>query len=316
LHLLLQLVEFNSEKIKDYSYLVAILNIICCEISFDSAECTFYSVFIWIYQEIVSKLADEKETAAAKKSPLAEAKSFSTQLQVGIQCLNVLYQFHLNASSILQQNIDFWNKFHLPIFNELMHQCQHPAREMRLHALAITQKALLHPTFHKEQFVYLIFDSVLVPFLVHLLESQPTLENEAIVELQIRVSTMACKVFLQYIHVLSHEQMEGILTLLLRVLGRYLNLEESLVKEAVTESLKNVLLVIRNSEAAIPCELWDKVWEILEDALLSLKEEFAGKQELQESDAQSVKDSVAPLQIKVAGQDGNESVEYGKISSV
>ncbi|CAG8656602.1 17032_t:CDS:10 [Dentiscutata erythropus] len=188
-----------------------------------------------------------------------------------------------------------WSTYWLPILTGLSQQCYNPCREVRQCAISFLQRSLLDPELvsHGVTEWIVIFDVVLFPLLDQLLKPEIFQADPSnMEETRIRASALICKIFLHYLSRLS--EWGGLTSLwsqILDVMERYMATgnNESL-REAVPESLKNMLLVMstsgvfnppgttkvetKNVGGKAPVELWDITWTKIDKFLPKLKDEL------------------------------------------
>jgi hypothetical protein len=112
-----------------------------------------------------------------------------------------------------------WSAYWLPIFQALTTQCTNPCREVRHLAFASMQRSLLSPELtsadHEEWTA--IFGEVLFPLILRLLKPEVfSSDRDGMSETRVQAASLLCKVFLQYLVILS--KWEGMLDLWLRVI--------------------------------------------------------------------------------------------------
>ena len=111
-----------------------------------------------------------------------------------------------------------WAAYWLPIFKALIIQCTNPCREVRNAALNSLQRTLLSPDLicsdHKEWTA--IFTDVLFPLIFDLLKPEVfQSDRDGMSETRVQVASLLCKVFLQYLVLLS--AWDGMLDLWLKI---------------------------------------------------------------------------------------------------
>lgn len=111
-----------------------------------------------------------------------------------------------------------WAAYWLPIFKALIVQCTNPCREVRNVALSTLQRTLLSPELtcgdHNEWTA--IFTDVLFPLILDLLKPEVfQSDRDGMGETRVQVASLLCKVFLQYLVLLS--AWDGMLDLWLKI---------------------------------------------------------------------------------------------------
>ena len=112
-----------------------------------------------------------------------------------------------------------WSAYWLPIFEALKTQCTNPRREVRQLAFSALQRSLLSPeltrTDPKEWTA--IFGKVLFPLIHRLLKPEVfSTDRDGMSEMRVQSASLLCKVFLQYLVLLS--EWEGMLDLWIKVI--------------------------------------------------------------------------------------------------
>jgi len=255
-------------------------------------------------------------------------------VQRGIKAVNLIYNMtsripHLMKQSHLESNEGrlqrkrskgqrnviansraAWSAYWLPIFEALTTQCTNPCREVRHLAFSSLQRSLLSPELtssdHREWTA--IFGEVLFPLILKLLKPEVySSDRDGMSETRVQAASLLCKVFLQYLVLLS--EWDGMLDLWLKIidiLDRLMNSGQgdSLVsprrspipplydrpsltlvgfkEEAVPENLKNVLLFMASSGYLVPPskdpskeKLWVETWKRIDRFLPDLKSDLA-----------------------------------------
>lgn len=111
-----------------------------------------------------------------------------------------------------------WAAYWLPIFKALIVQCTNPCREVRNVSLSSLQRTLLSPELtcsdHNEWTA--IFTDVLFPLILDLLKPEVfQSDRDGMSETRVQVASLLCKVFLQYLVLLS--AWDGMLDLWLKI---------------------------------------------------------------------------------------------------
>jgi brefeldin A-resistance guanine nucleotide exchange factor 1 len=141
----------------------------------------------------------------------------------GVKAVNIIYSMtnripHLMNQSHLESN-EAWSAYWLPIFQALTTQCTNPCREVRHLAFASLTRSLLSPELtssdHKEWTA--IFGEVLFPLILRLLKPEVfSTDRDGMSETRVQAASLLCKVFLQYLVLLS--KWEGMLDLWLKII--------------------------------------------------------------------------------------------------
>ncbi|CAJ0627581.1 11413_t:CDS:10 [Entrophospora sp. SA101] len=190
-----------------------------------------------------------------------------------------------------------WSNYWLPILTGFSQQCYSPCLEVRQNAISCLQRSLLNPQLvsHGGTEWVLVFDLVLFPLLDQLLKPEIyQADPVGIDESRIRASALLCKIFLHYLNRLI--EWGGLITLwsqVLDVMEKYMFTgDNDSLREAVPESLKNMLLVMLTSGVLIPpgssslkngnnklnekasIEIWEITWIKINKFLPNLKIEL------------------------------------------
>ncbi|GBC25460.1 uncharacterized protein OCT59_019907 [Rhizophagus irregularis] len=212
--------------------------------------------------------------------------------------VELLHQLYKEIPKLLNESnaspVEAWSTYWLPILTGLSQQCYSPYKEVRQHALSYLQRSLLDPELvsHGTTEWVLIFDVVLFPLLDQLLKPDicKGFDSSDIDEIRMRASGLLCKIFLHYLNRLA--EWGGLISLwcqILDVMERYMTTgDNDSLREAVPESLKNMLLVMSTSgvinqpgmtsptgvSSKQSVELWNVTWEKVDKFLPKLKDEL------------------------------------------
>ncbi|GBB94028.1 hypothetical protein RclHR1_02280001 [Rhizophagus clarus] len=213
--------------------------------------------------------------------------------------VELLYQLYKEIPKLLNESntspVEAWSSYWLPILTGLSQQCYSPFKEVRQYALTHLQRSLLDPELvsHGTTEWVLIFDVVLFPLLDQLLKPDicKGFDSIGMDEIRMRASGLLCKIFLHYLNRLI--EWGGLISLwcqILDVMERYMTTgDNDSLREAVPESLKNMLLVMSTSgvinppgmtspptdvNSKQPVELWNVTWEKVDKFLPKLKDEL------------------------------------------
>lgn len=112
-----------------------------------------------------------------------------------------------------------WSAYWLPVFQALTTQCTNPRREVRQLAFNCLQRALYSPELtssdHREWTA--IFGEVLFPLIHRLLKPEVfSSDKDGMSETRVQAASLLCKVFLQYLVLLS--EWDGMLDLWLKII--------------------------------------------------------------------------------------------------
>ncbi|OCL13855.1 Sec7-domain-containing protein [Glonium stellatum] len=230
----------------------------------------------------IGSLQEQRRDQAQRRTKAPKPKKPENNEVVirGTQAMAIIYQMssrvpHFIEQSQLETN-EAWTAYWSPILRALTTQCFNPCREIRQQAFSSLQRTLLSNELaspdHKEWTA--IFGEVLFPLITQLLKPEVYQSDPVgMSETRVRASTLLCKVFLHYLVMLS--EWEGMLDLWLKIISimdRLMNSGQGdNLEEAVSENLKNILLVMSNGGYLAPPdqnpdqkELWTETWTRLD----------------------------------------------------
>ncbi|KAF2473777.1 Sec7-domain-containing protein [Lindgomyces ingoldianus] len=211
------------------------------------------------------------------KAPKAKKPESNEVVVRGSKAMTIIYQMSGRVPNFIEQSHlepnEAWTAYWSPILRALTHQCLNPCREIRQQAFGALQRTLLSNELaspdHKEWTA--IFSEVLFPLINQLLKPEVYQSDPlGMSETRVRAATLLCKVFLHYLVLLS--EWDGMLDLWLKsitIMDRLMNSGQGdNLEEAVSENLKNVLLVMSNAGFLAPPdekpeqeELWNETWK-------------------------------------------------------
>ncbi|RYP02601.1 hypothetical protein DL764_005727 [Monosporascus ibericus] len=216
-----------------------------------------------------------------------EAASDNAVVSRGVKAVNLISSMtgripHLMNQSHLESKDAYW----LPIFQALTTQCTNPCREVRHLAFSSLQRSLLSPELtcsdHEEWTA--IFGEVLFPLILKLLKPEVfSSDRDGMSETRVQAASLLCKVFLQYLVLLS--KWDGMLDLWLKIIDimdRLMNSGQGdSLEEAVPENLKNILLFMSSSGYLVPPskdpsqeKLWVETWKRIDRFLPDLRNDL------------------------------------------
>ncbi|OTA02704.1 ARF GEF2 Gea2 [Trichoderma parareesei] len=229
------------------------------------------------------------------KSPEATRKKVDPQVTArGCQAVNALYGMTARIPQLMQQShlesSEAWSAYWLPILQALTTQCTNSCRDVRQLAFSALQRSLLSPelTCSDPKEWTAIFSKVLFPLIFRLLKPEVySSDRDAMSEMRVQVASLLCKVFLQYMVLLS--EWDGMLDLwikIIEIMDRLMNSGQGdSLAEAVRENLKNVVLFMATSGYLVSPEkdpsrkkLWDETWERVNRFLPDLRNEILGEE--------------------------------------
>ncbi|KAK0722283.1 hypothetical protein B0T26DRAFT_641174 [Lasiosphaeria miniovina] len=243
-------------------------------------------------EAVVEQKPDRKQGRKPPPRPIKQEKaSENAAVARGMRAIDNIYRLtsripHLMKQSHLESS-EAWSAYWLPIFQALTTQCTNPCREVRHLAFASLQRSLLSPELtssdHEEWTA--IFGEVLFPLILKLLKPEVfSSDRDGMSETRVQAASLLCKVFLQYLVILS--KWDGMLDLWLKIIeimDRLMNSGQGdSLEEAVPENLKNVLLIMSSNSYLVPPsknpareELWNETWKRIDRFLPDLKNDLA-----------------------------------------
>ncbi|KUI55096.1 hypothetical protein VP1G_02551 [Cytospora mali] len=225
--------------------------------------------------------------ASAKPEPASE----NPVVQRGVKAVDIIYSMTSRIPQLMNQSHlesnEAWSAYWLPIFEALTTQSTNPRREVRQLAFNSLQRALFSPELtssdHREWTA--IFGEVLFPLILRLLKPEVfSSDRDGMSETRVQASSLLCKVFLQYLVLLS--EWDGMLDLWLKIIDimdRLMNSGQGdSLEEAVPENLKNVLLFMSSNGYLVPPsqdpskeKIWLESWKRIDRFLPDLRKDLA-----------------------------------------
>ncbi|KAF6820388.1 Sec7 domain-containing protein [Colletotrichum musicola] len=238
-------------------------------------------------------VTERKQDTKQRKAPegTGEHTSLEEATSRGTKAINIIYNMTARIPILMKQSHlesnEAWSAYWLPIFQALTAQCTNPSRDVRLQAFTSLQRSLLSPELtcsdHKEWTA--IFGEVLFPLIHKLLKPEVfSSDRDGMGEMRVQAASLLCKVFLQYLVLLS--KWDGMLDLwvkIIDIMDRLMNSGQGdILEEAVHENLKNVVLfmassgfLIAPSKDATKESLWNETWKRIDRFLPDLKNDLA-----------------------------------------
>lgn len=189
------------------------------------------------------------------------AATLGPTVERGLTALDSLYELRNAIPSLVEASgkstQDAFNVFWLPPLLVIGKQCVNGYREIRQRAISYLQRLLLSPQLMNSDgsTLPIIFDRVLFPVLDELLKPGVYERDHAgAVEMRLRAATLLCKVFLQHVVNLTEARADVVGVQFVRVLDkleRFMRGDRDMLNE-VSESLKNVVLVMHSSGIVVP----------------------------------------------------------------
>ncbi|KAF2451285.1 hypothetical protein P171DRAFT_375329 [Karstenula rhodostoma CBS 690.94] len=195
----------------------------------------------------------------------------------GSTAMTIVFQMTNRVANFIEQShletTEAWTAYWSPILKTLTHQCLNPCREIRQQAFGALQRTLLSNELASEdhQEWTAIFSEVLFPLITQLLKPEVYQSDPlGMSETRVRAATLLSKVFLHYLTLLS--ETDDLLDLWLKIItimDRLINSGQGdNLEEAVSENLKNMLLVLSSGGYLVPPdekpekeELWNETWK-------------------------------------------------------
>ncbi|XP_015781014.1 Golgi-specific brefeldin A-resistance guanine nucleotide exchange factor 1 [Tetranychus urticae] len=209
----------------------------------------------------LSEIAEGDEVAKQKLVSLTESCS--------LKLLDLMHYLHLNAGLTSDHcaNEYLWSSVWCPLLQGIALLCCDSRRPVRTCALTFLQRALLNHDMrilnaHQWESC---FNKVLFPLLAKLLEPLNTRDPVGMDETRMRATNLLCKVFLQHLQpLLDLPTFTALWLTILDFMDKYMKAEmqTDLVKEAIPESLKNMLLVMDTANcfnSALSSITWDRI---------------------------------------------------------
>jgi brefeldin A-resistance guanine nucleotide exchange factor 1 len=210
--------------------------------------------------------------------------------QASHQLLDITFTLHVKVHEIytnwamsdskITASIPFlWENCWRPLLQAIARLCCDCRREIRMQALTTLQRAMLLPEFSnmEPQQWENCYADVLFPLLLKLLDNISPKEPFDVEETRVRAIQLISKVLLNHLNKLTVLPTFGALFIrILDFMRRYWNCERSeLLKEAIPESLKNMILVLDNSGIFVASpELYTATLDGLKPFLPELVEEI------------------------------------------
>uniref|UniRef100_A0A914YMM4 SEC7 domain-containing protein n=1 Tax=Panagrolaimus superbus TaxID=310955 RepID=A0A914YMM4_9BILA len=221
--------------------------------------------------------------------------------QASHQLLDITFTLHVKVheiytnwamsdSKVIASIPYLWENCWRPLLQAMARLCCDNRREIRMQALTTLQRAMLLPEFSnmEPQQWENCYADVLFPLLLKLLDNISPKEPFDVEETRVRAIQLISKVLLNHLNKLTVLPTFGALFIrILDFMRRYWNCERSeLLKEAIPESLKNMILVLDNSGIFVASpELYTATLEGLKPFLPELVEEIMQNLPVKHQDA-------------------------------
>ncbi|POR37394.1 Sec7 domain-containing protein [Tolypocladium paradoxum] len=261
-----------------------------------------------------------KDVKATVNPFSSRRRSDSQTVARACRAVNTLQNMTARIPQLMQQShlesSEAWSAYWLPIFQALTTQCTNPCRDVRQLAFSAMQRSLLSPeltcTDAKEWTA--IFSKVLFPLILRLLKPEVFLsDRDGMSEMRVQSASLLCKVFLQYLVLLS--EWDGMLDLwvkIIDIMDRLMNSGQGdTLEEAVRENLKNVVLFMASSGYLVPPmqdpsrkTLWNETWKRVDRFLPDLRSDLSAEEP---EAAPAAKDEGAKQGMEKGGEVGKEA---------
>lgn len=179
----------------------------------NSEQCADYARFLGYFPYLLVYNATETPLPITVKTPVEP--TVVTKLDAvdrALQALDKLYSLSSRLPDLMPPSSSpsstslaekEWSSWWLPVLQTLSQQCLHPMRDIRQHAFALLQKALLHPRLSHPLEPYLsqsiAFHHIMFPLLAEFLSPQTNLDDNGKDESRMRACALLCRQFLQYL---------------------------------------------------------------------------------------------------------------------
>ncbi|KAH8688058.1 hypothetical protein BGZ61DRAFT_452678 [Ilyonectria robusta] len=248
-------------------------------------------------QPTLQRSGSQQQRTPQKKQ---EGKRHSEVVTRGSKAVDILYSLTARIPHLMQQSqlesSEAWSAYWLPIFQALTNQCANPCREVRQLAFSALQRSLLSPelTCSDPKEWTAIFGKVLFPLILRLLKPEVfSSDRDGMSEMRVQSASLLCKVFLQYLVLLS--EWDGMLDLWVKIvdiMDRLMNSGQGdSLEEAVRENLKNVVLFMASSGYLVSPKkdgskekLWSETWKRIDRFLPDLRSDLALEEPLTEEE--------------------------------
>ncbi|KAF2708899.1 cytohesin-2 [Pleomassaria siparia CBS 279.74] len=246
----------------------------------------------------VGAVQEQRHDQATRRGKAVKTKKTESSDEVvvrGSKAMAIVFQMSDRVPTLIEQSqletAEAWTAYWSPILKTLTHQCLNPCREIRQQAFGSLQRTLLSNELaspdHKEWTA--IFGEVLFPLITQLLKPEVYQSDpQGMSETRVRAATLLSKVFLHYLVMLSDsDAMLDLWLKIITIMDRLMNSGQGdNLEEAVSENLKNVLLVMSNGGFLAPPdekpaqeELWNETWKRINRFLPNFFAELFPEQE-------------------------------------
>ncbi|KAJ4368168.1 GDP/GTP exchange factor for ARF [Neocucurbitaria cava] len=265
------------------------------------------------------------QAARRGKGPKTKKPESNEIVVRGSKAMSIVFQLSSRVPNFIEQShletTEAWTAYWSPILKTLAHQCLNPCREIRQQAFSSLQRTLLSNDLaspdHKEWIA--IFNEVLVPLITQLLKPEVYQSDPlGMSETRVRAATLLSKVFLHYLVLLSGtSELLDLWLKIITIMDRLMNSGQGdNLEEAVSENLKNMLLVMSNGGYLAPPhehpereELWNETWKRINRFQPHLFAELFPEEATKPSKPRASKDERVSREVDVAERKSREVPE-------
>lgn len=230
-------------------------------------------------QALIAKRRSQDKRASRQQDtkPVANHRD---EIARACRAIELLYQLRLACTEIAKQS-DSPTQFWSPLICKLRDQCLNPCKEVGKCAFTHLQRLLLSLDLSTDNPApSVVFDDAIIPLLDTL--QDPKAKMKANEDNKVQASSLLCKVWLH--HLASIQSRDDATSQWLRVLSALLQLmtsaQSAYLTEAITESIKNVLLVMGSTGMIVKGNPTAReTSRILKEVNLDLMEDLFGKEE-------------------------------------
>lgn len=239
---------------------------------------------------------DERQALLAKKQaqarptksqiPPKPSSPHKEEIQRACRAVEILYQLRHETADISRQSGELRRYWSL-LLKSLRDQCLNPCKEVSKYAFTHLQRLLLSLDLSSgSPEITVVFDDTIITFL-EMLQDPTRSISKANEDNKVQTASLLCKVWLHHLSSMkidesSTDQWVRVLTSLINLMS---NGRSPYLNEAVTESIKNVLLVMASSEMMVEgSAIFQRTSTVLADAKLDLMNELFPPQQGQAVD--------------------------------
>lgn len=200
-------------------------------------------------QALLQRRQSHDKKLKGQQIPPKPSAAHRDEVQRACRAVEILCQLRPETSHLAASSEDP-QKYWLAILEILRAQCLSPCKEVAKYSFAHLQRLLLTLDLTSNNpAVSTIFDDTVIP-LLQSVQNAPKNKSKAGEDLKVQASSLLCKVWLHHLQTIQADDAAD--EQWLRVLGALIQLMQAdqspYLAEAVTESLKNVLLVMNSTQ--------------------------------------------------------------------